>query len=365
MGSRTTFPKRGIAGALVAILVGVAVPLVVDPPPAAPTTVMNETQLRAAFLDVNETSITLTQSIDLVDCVTGALTRTSSNGLTIVGGGFTLHQTCAGKDLMDVSGGGSLTLDHVTLQDDGANGVTNTASVTLTDSTLRGPGGDGISVTGAGATATVIRSLITDTANDGIAANAGATVSLVSSTVDQANNDGVFAIGGGSVTVQNSTITASIGDGIATVGGGGVTLVYATIVENNAGNVFHTGTLGSFGSVVALAGSGVNCSGGANSSQGYNFSDDGSCGFTSTGDRSNAGNPAEGALTGNGGPTPTRAPDPGSPLLDAIPLGACASGITVDQRGFPRPSGRGCDVGAVEIQVPAPPPVPVTPKFTG
>jgi len=362
-----TYPRRNAAGWLVAVLS--AVLIASGATPAAATTVQTESQLRAAFSDPNETSITLTQSIDLTDCVTGALTRTSATGLTITGGGFTVHQTCAGKDLMDVNGGGTLTLNDVVAVDDGTNGVSNTASVTLNDSTIRGPGGDGISVTGAGAAATVVRSLITDAANDGIGATAGATVRLVSSTIDHANNDGVFALGGGSVTAQNSTITGSIGDGIATVGGGSVTLAYATVVENNAGNVSHTGGLTAFGSVVALAASGVNCSGGAGSSQGYNFSDDASCGFTSTGDRSSAGSPGLQALANNGGPTPTFAPDPGSPLLDAIPLGACqadgASGITVDQRGLPRPSGIGCDVGAVEVQVAAPTPVPIMPRFTG
>jgi len=136
-----TYPRRNAAGWLVAVLS--AVLIASGATPAAATTVQTDSQLRAAFSDPNETSITLTQSIDLTDCVTGALTRTSATGLTITGGGFTVHQTCAGKDLMDVNGGGTLTLNDVVAVDDGTNGVSNTASVTLNDSTIRGPGGDG------------------------------------------------------------------------------------------------------------------------------------------------------------------------------------------------------------------------------
>jgi hypothetical protein len=89
-----------------------------------------------------------------------------------------------------------------------------------------------------------------------------------------------------------------------------------------------------------------------------------------------------GALSDNGGPTSTRLPLPGSPLIDAIPNASCeadgAAGITADQRGLVRPSptGGACDVGAVEVQVPTPPtpaapppspalPVVREPRFTG
>ncbi len=58
-------------------------------------------------------------------------------------------------------------------------------------------------------------------------------------------------------------------------------------------------------------------------------------------------------LQDNGGSTWTMALLPGSPALGA---GACtdATGapLTVDQRGFPRPQGTGCDIGAFENQAP-------------
>ena len=71
-----------------------------------------------------------------------------------------------------------------------------------------------------------------------------------------------------------------------------------------------------------------------------------------------SGDPLLGSLTANGGPTPTMAPAEGSPVIDA----GSAFGLTTDQRGLARPSdfpslsnaGDGSDIGAVEVQVPAP-----------
>jgi hypothetical protein len=65
------------------------------------------------------------------------------------------------------------------------------------------------------------------------------------------------------------------------------------------------------------------------------------------------------ALADNGGPTQTMAPADGSPALDA----GREAGLVTDQRGLPRPSdlpgvanfAGGTDIGAVEIQGPAPP----------
>ena len=166
-----------------------------------------------------------------------------------------------------------------------------------------------------------------------------------------------------------------------------MTLVYTSVVA-------HTSTSGSganlaqasahivtFGSVIALPGNGPNCSfsGASTTSNGFNFTDDASCGLAGTGDVQD-GNPALGALADNGGPTQTLLPQPGSPLIDAIPSGSCqadgAAGITTDQRDLPRPSMNGCDIGAVEVQAAQPGapsaavpvaavPVAAAPRFTG
>ncbi len=136
---------------------------------------------------------------------------------------------------------------------------------------------------------------------------------------------------------------------------------------NNAANITAE-ALRSFGSVVAVPNGGPNCETlEATVDGGYEFSDDTSCGFTSsTSNVKTPNDPVLGPLQANGGPTQTLLPLTGSPLLDAIPPSACTQvGIDVDQRGVTRPQGTGCDVGAVEVEVIAPAPLVITPKFTG
>jgi hypothetical protein len=134
------------------------------------------------------------------------------------------------------------------------------------------------------------------------------------------------------------------------------------------------GTLTVFGTVIALpqttSQAGVdNCAlGGSTTSNGYNFEQGGtnaaSCGFgAGPGDVNNGGDPALGALGANGGPTDTRVPQNGSPLINVIPLSACAgpsANITRDQRNITRPQETGCEIGAVEIPAPV-----LLARFTG
>jgi hypothetical protein len=155
-----------------------------------------------------------------------------------------------------------------------------------------------------------------------------------------------------------------------------LTLVYATVVGNTsisngpANLAMASGTVVPFGSVIGLPQGGPNCefNGGSAISSGFNFTDDASCMLGGTGDTQD-GDPGLGALAGNGGPTQTRLPQAGSPLVDAIPIGSCqadgAAGITTDQRDLSRPALNGCDVGAVEVQAGAAVPVAAAPRFTG
>ena len=58
-------------------------------------------------------------------------------------------------------------------------------------------------------------------------------------------------------------------------------------------------------------------------------------------------------LANNGGLTPTIALAAGSNAIDAIPVGDCidqeGNKVTIDQRGFGRPAGPACDIGAFEF----------------
>ena len=107
--------------------------------------------------------------------------------------------------------------------------------------------------------------------------------------------------------------------------------------------------------------SGANCSG-TIIDDGYNVSDDNSCGFSGTGSLNNAALNL-GPLQDNGGPTQTHLPDAGSMAINRIPAGVTivtngvsytcdqnGEALDTDQRGQPRPVNPGgyCDAGAVE-----------------
>jgi hypothetical protein len=248
----------------------------------------------------------------------------------------------------------------------GVNGL-----VTLTDSIVANnlqPNGGAVIGTGGGVTMT--RSSVID--NEGLAIGTRAPIVLVDSTVAR-NTEG--GMSGSTASLTNSTVADNGGAGIGARSG--ISLVYSTVTRNSDGvsepNLTTGGDLVSFASIVAQPDGGTNCGiSGATVSHGYNFSDDESCGFTSTTDIEVPSiEPMLGPLGDNGGPTLTRLPLAGSPLIDAIPTSSCqengGAGVTADQRLLPRPSLGGCDIGAVEVQAePEPAPVvAVTPKFPG
>jgi hypothetical protein len=337
---------RSWLGAPVAVtLLGAGLVVVLATAPAGATTVLDETTFRAAWTNPAETQIDLAANITLT-CPGGASIRpnTATGAITVNGHGHTITQTCASNSVLIQDGTGALTFQNVTITGghafDSGGGIASDSNVSLMNSTVSGntaPGGVGGGIFASG------------------------NVSLTNSTV---SGNTALAAGGG-------------------IDGGSVSLVYATVVGNSApaganidAPVGGGPTLTSFGSVVALRlGGGANCVG-VTTSNGYNWDDDGSCGFgAGPGDHSNGGNPLLGALANNGGPTQTRLPLAGSGLIDAIPNAACqldgATGIATDQRSLPRPfpAGGACDIGAVEVQAPAPAPAPapvvITPKFTG
>lgn len=257
--------------------------------------------------------------------------------------------------------------------------------------------------------------------------NNGSTMRITGSTFNgNATLTGSFFSGGAidlesdcSLSVLNSTFTNNnSGDGAAitqehTTATGTVSIAYSTIVNNQLGGIptlgvtaasrvraakadpqdgstpsgpIHAkdggaanlaiatpGNLTVFGSVIALPQGGTNCSNTSGVplsgvvSQGYNRVDDTTCGLAAATDQQVTGSALLlGQLASNGGPTQTLLPQTGSPLIDAIPVAACqtglAAGVTVDQRGLTRPALNGCDVGAVEVQAAA---VAAVPRFTG
>ena len=423
--SRTSWRLAACLGGLTALL-STAFALVATP--AGAVTVSTEAELQTAFANGAEMSIVLADSIDLTCAGGGDLDRSSATALTIDGNGFTIRQTCAGERVMQQAGSGALTLNGVTItggtnSSGNGGGIQASGSVTLTDSLVTGNttavNGGGIATNPGTLTITNSRVTGNTAGNDGGGANVqGGALNVTDSTFSgntSTNGGGGAAFRDGSsggdvtllrstlngnqapkpgqgsgaidslrpLTAINSTVTGNSGNtgGMSVAGGGNMTLVYATVAGNTSlGGAANLGQASAsivpFGSVIALPQGGPNCefSGASTSSNGFNFTDDGSCGLAGTGDVQD-GDPGLGALAPNGGPTQTLLPQPGSPLVDAIPVGSCqadgAAGITTDQRGLARPAQNGCDVGAVEVQVaqPGPPsaPVPVAavPRFTG
>lgn len=187
-----------------------------------------------------------------------------------------------------------------------------------------------------------------------------------------AKNQAVFGCGGGiynaagaSLDVVNSTIAKNNGRkgrGGAVCNAGSVRMVNATIVRNRAtlqgGGVFNDGGTAELVNTLLAQNTGggrpSNCEGADLVSLGHNLDDGTSCGFSGPGDRI-ATKPGIRSLTAQyDGFTPVIVMK--SVLSPAIDTADDAFCPVIDQRGWPRPAGAACDIGAVEYQPPPPTP---------
>jgi hypothetical protein len=393
--------------ALVGFLALVAATLVVwaGPSSGAPP-VTDEAGFRAAWTTPAVTSIDLGANITLT-CPGGGVADRPAGTVAVDGHGYTITQTCPSDQVLLMDGIDPVSFANVTITGGQATGgqtgggVKSHGPLTFTNAVVTGNSststGGGISALAAGSSLTLSETTVSNnhaTAGGGGAETAGSAVltnSTVSGNTSAAGGAGISAVAGVTMTgstvsgntataggggIAASTISATnstiVGNTAGVAGGGGVTgatvtLDYVTVTQNDAptGANVVAGILSSFASVVAQPqGGGQNCLVTVPGSQGFNFSDDGSCGFTLTTDHEGAGDPVLGPLANNGGPTETRLPLTASPLIDAIPVASCqadgAAGVTTDQRGVTRPQGPGCDIGAVEVQVTA-----IVASFTG
>ncbi|MFV9506720.1 MAG: choice-of-anchor D domain-containing protein [Oscillochloridaceae bacterium umkhey_bin13] len=237
----------------------------------------------------------------------------------------------------------------------GALHVAPNSAVTVQDSVLSGnlagaPGNDrrGGAVANFGGQATIVRSVLLNnlvTGSGGAIANSGdlglrlANVELTAN-VATANGGGLFNQdpGGGAaiVNLRNVTLRAN------SVGGQG-----AALFNQPGGDLILANT-------AVLGG----CAGGALTSLGHNLDDGTSCGLNRPGDL-NATSASFEAPSFNGGPLSpmlTSRPNGSSPLRDAGDPAICANELVDNQdvRGFSRPKGNRCDIGAFELPAPAP-----------
>jgi uncharacterized repeat protein (TIGR01451 family) len=243
----------------------------------------------------------------------------------------------------------------------GGGGIAASSSdVTLMDSTVSGNiAGPGGGLVFDHSTATLIRCSVSGNSaysGGGIEARYS-NLMLIDSTL---SGNSAVAYGGGlsvgdtTAILINTTVSGNSSDflgGAILSDTSTVTLTTTTVTANKTEQ---SGALTAFGTALTLKNTivanqtyGWNCQGVI--SQGYNLDSDGTCGLTAGGDLSSV-NPLLGPLQGNGGPTWTHALLPGSPAIDAIPVGknGCGDPGAADQRGVPRPQASGCDIGAFE-----------------
>jgi beta-glucanase (GH16 family) len=308
-------------------------------------------------------------------------------GLNLSGGGA--------ERVFIVEGGSAATLRHLTITNgfgfDLAGGILNNGTVNLERCVVTGnavganandfwKGGGGI-YSGGNSTLTVFESTVSNNRTTlvdggGIYAFFNAAVRIENSTVsgNVAGNVGGGIRMLGNATIVNSTLSGNTSsawfggalfhtDGVAnlvnsTVTGniapdfGNAALFVGTFTAANATlNITNSivaenrdlnGNPGT-GCFVAPFGSGVVTL----TSGGNNVFTDGTCAPVASDQV--AANAGVGPLAANGGPTLTHALNAGSPALDAANPASCPA---TDQRGVARPQGPGCDVGAVEQQMP-------------
>lgn len=162
-----------------------------------------------------------------------------------------------------------------------------------------------------------------------------------------ASGGGIYQFAGGdNLTVINSTITQN-----TAAGGSG------SITGTKAGSGIFGGQSGSgvtiantiiFGNALATNCSGIVIDGGYNLEAGST-----TCGLSTT-KNNQSGDPKLGPLADNGGATQTIALQVGSAAIDTGDDSVCAAAHVnkLDQRGFARPFGAHCDIGAYEFSVP-------------
>lgn len=269
--------------------------------------------------------------------------------------------------------GGTLTLNRCRLvgntcaNDGGGGAILNDtgASLTLFRCVLTGNNANG-EPGGAIATRSVGTVVINSCTIAGNSCNASggainnlATMTILNSTVS--GNAAVFsgAIDNfGTLDITNSTFTGNTADnGGAIYNNDTLTLNHSTFSGNSAlaaGAIATGGTLTLINSIVAgntasaSNGPDVRYHSGTIITQGVNLISDLSLSDLTAGPTVLVGDPSLAPLGAYGGPTATMPPLPGSPAINAAAM--LGGTPATDQRGLPRPSGTGPDIGSVETQ---------------
>ncbi len=239
-------------------------------------------------------------------------------------------------------------------------GILNEGTMTLTNTTVSLNNGTGGAYSGAGISnfgslslvGTSVIGNVSQGSGGGID-SVGTLVTITNSTI--ANNTslggagGGIRIGAGPLTLLNDTITNNIDASGAATNAGGVAFAGATFTTSNTiiALNFATGAAAPPDVRGTVAGGSVN-----------NFIGIGDAALTGItngtagnqiGTTATPKNPLLGPLQNNGGPTFSRVPLLGSPVINAG-NNAASGTLTADQRGFVRTVTNTVDIGAVEFQ---------------
>lgn len=286
----------------------------------------------------NHCTITLTSPLPAID--DNLTINGSANAAQIIIDGQATHRVFA------LNSGETLNVNTLTIANGkGANcggfdcgggiyndgGTLNVSNSTFDSNIADGGGG----IYSASGTVNVTGSTFTNNSSgggDGGAIDNGGTLNVTNSTFSGNNAlNGAGIINRGTLTVINSTIS---GNSAALQGGGiandaGTTTLKNTIITNSSGtsNCSNAGTL---------------------SADSSNLADDNTCGSAT---QKTLAEINLGSLADNGGPTETIALNSGSAAIDTGNDAICAAAPVNnrDQRGYVRPAGAHCDVGAYEF----------------
>lgn len=343
----------------------------------------------STIIDANQPPI---NSVGTPVMFVGSNATVEIRGVTITKGNFTVGSLQGHGGA--INNAGILTLVDCVLReniaiDGGAIYNSNTLTVlrsTISHNSASGDGGgifnDSRSVRTVVAVADSVVTANHASANGGGIMNFQGIVIISGSTIsrnaaEMGGGGGIASLGGPALPAMVTATNTTVSDNRAgRTGGGMLNLAFSTLLLQNAtvvvnrADIMPGGVGNTDGSTVEMQNSilarnvvgasgpsdcfGVIPRGSALTSRGYNLIQTTSnCDII--GDTTGnvvALDPNLGVLTDNGGPTPTHALNAGSPAIDAgspAPAGmrgtACAA---LDQRGFARPLGAACDIGAFE-----------------
>ena len=323
--------------------------------------ILNQGSLTLRAIRVTASTATVTTS--------GAVNAFPEGGAIQNDGGATIHLV-----LTTISGNTATASGATNQNGPGGGGLMNRGTMTIDRSTVSmnsavASGGTFTNAQGGGiynrGSLTVRRSTVSG--NTATASGASSANGAAAGGIGNANDPAL------SLTIRRSTVSdnaatspgGSQAGGIGT-SGGTLAITSSTIAHNtatSASNLIGFSNLHVKNTIVSNPGGPDNCTQSGNAtSEGFNLSDQGTCGFTDPTDRPNTDPMLAPSLAFNGGPTKTYALLPGSPAIDQ---GLSSLGETVDQRGKKRPSdfgnianatgGDGSDIGAFEFQDVTPP----------